>query len=298
MRAHALFATLCVLAGCGGSGHAVSDGGMADADTSAGCQPTFGRSFIVSQFTQPPVTDGVDLNGDGKPDNAFGAIGDNGTWSNLISSGNAIFLFDTMGMPPPGGPIADGTALQLAFYLGLYTDPDPSTYFTGNGRFYAPSSQFDVACNSTAQFDAVTVTGGVIEGHKPTLGLGVHGIGILPFTHFIIRAQISDDRQQLSGRLGGVASLCGFSLLPSPLGAGSFLGMIVNQYKVQPDIDVDGDGLEQIVGDGQDIDHCVDGDGTIIPGASCPCDPRIQDGISGAFDFVAVPATIVGLAPQ
>jgi hypothetical protein len=300
MRSLLLLLGLGLACGCGGSNHGVADGGNSDADPNgAGCHPTFGSSFIVSQFAQSAPGDGFDLNGDGKPDNAFAVVGiSSGIWNNLITTGSAIFLFDVHGLPAAGTLVGDGASLDLAFYLGVSVNSDPSTYFDGTGQFLAPASQFDVSCHTTANLDSVSVAGGTIEGHKAMLGLGVHGLGILEFTRFILRGTMSADQQTFSGRLGGVAGPCGLSQLPSPAGAGSMLGFLVNANQTQPDIDVDGNGLDRIMGDGQDIASCTTGDGVLIPGADCACDPRIKDGFSGAFDFSAVPAMIVGIAQQ
>ncbi len=299
MRALVTALLACALAGCGGSSHSAGDGGMSDADTTPGCHPAFGSSFIVNQFMQAPAGQGFDLNGDGTPDNAFAVVGINSdVWNNLISTGSAIFLFDFHGLPAAGTAVADGASLELAFYLGVAVSADTSTYFNGSGQFLAPASQFDVNCQTTADMDAVDVAGGAVDGHKAMLGLGVHGLGILEFTKFILRGTMSADQQTWSGRLGGVATPCGLSQLPSFTGAGSLLGSMVNVYHVEPDIDVDGNGLDKINGDGQDVASCTTADGVTIPGATCACDPRIKDGFSGAFDFSAVPAMIVGLAPQ
>ena len=57
----------------------------------------------------------------------------------------------------------------------------------------------------------------------------------------------------------------------------------------QPDIDVDGDGLERyeasmgIGGNPPRIQACIDGDGTRIEGRDCAMDPRMADGFSAAF---------------
>ncbi len=300
MRSSSLFLILCLTAGCGGGDHAPPDGGNADGGTSDdGCHPAFGSSFIVNQFAQSAPDDGFDLNGDGTPDNAFAAIGiGSSIWANLITSGSAIFLFDLQGLPAFGVPVADGASLTLAFYLGVSVNSDPSTYFGGDGQFLAPASQFDVSCQTTANMDTTSVAGGTITGHKASLGLGVHGLGIIDFTEYIMQATLSADQQTFAGKLGGVAGPCGLSQLPSPTGAGSLLGALVNTYHVEPDIDVNGDGLDTIAGDGQDIASCTTAAGVVIEGADCACDPRIKDGFSGAFDFSAVPAMIVGVASQ
>lgn len=300
MRPLIIFLAAGVVAGCGGTNKIAADGGSSDADPNAvGCHPPFGSSFIVNQFAQAPVGQGFDLNGDGKPDNAFAVVGiGSNIWNNLITSGSAIFLFDVHGLPPAGTAVADGASLELAFYLGVGVGADPSTYFSGSGQFLAPASQFDVNCQTTANMDTVAVSGGMIEGHKSMLGLGVHGLGILEFSNYVMRGTMSADQQTFAGRLGGVASPCGLSQLPSPVGAGSLLGTLINMDKTQPDIDVDGDGLDRITGDGTNVVGCTTGGGVAIPGADCACDPRIKDGFSGAFDFSAVPAMIIGVAPQ
>jgi hypothetical protein len=75
---------------------------------------------------------------------------------------------------------------------------------------------------------------------------------------------------------------------------------------VQPEIDLDGDGLEKFYddesadpdagsgGDGQ-IDRCVDGDGTEILGTDCASDPKIADGYRLIFALHGVRAIV--LAP-
>lgn len=75
-----------------------------------------------------------------------------------------------------------------------------------------------------------------------------------------------------------------------------------NSYNIvvatQPDVDMDGDGLERyVLIEGQDcqavIISCVDGDGTAIAGRDCVQDPRMQDTISAAFRFTAPTTTLV-----
>lgn len=75
----------------------------------------------------------------------------------------------------------------------------------------------------------------------------------------------------------------------------NFLDIVV---ATQPDVDMDGDGLEQyVVVSGTDcqavIESCIDGDGTPIAGRDCVHDPRMQDTISAAFQFTAPTTTLV-----
>lgn len=57
----------------------------------------------------------------------------------------------------------------------------------------------------------------------------------------------------------------------------------------QPDVDMDGDGLERLMAVGGEIVACVDGDGTVIEGATCHRDPRIADGYDTRLVFRLLP---------
>jgi len=54
---------------------------------------------------------------------------------------------------------------------------------------------------------------------------------------------------------------------------------------VQPDVDVDGDGLEEILASGSHVVACRDGDGTMIAAPDCHLDPRIADGYELTLQF-------------
>ncbi len=82
-----------------------------------------------------------------------------------------------------------------------------------------------------------------------------------------------------------------------------FIGLSLIIGPSRADIDLDGDGLEQVFATPGDmrtppaITGCVDGDGTRIPGRMCVLDPRIQDAFSGTFRFNGVWFRPVGLGP-
>lgn len=85
-------------------------------------------------------------------------------------------------------------------------------------------------------------------------------------------------------------------LVGGAFAAGGFVTLVAG---VDPDVDLDGDGLEHyvVVGDGVNCQRvvvsCVDGDGTMIGGHACVTDPRMADGWSAAFRFTAPVTTLV-----
>jgi hypothetical protein len=114
------------------------------------------------------------------------------------------------------------------------------------------------------------------------------------------------------GVLCGAIPAADLSELPNPAGLlpgggggggggdrGTFLELLVGGQRIilfqigpqQPDIDLDGDGLERIetmpgpAGSAPRITACIDGDGTRIPGRMCASDPRIADGFTAAFQL-------------
>ena len=86
--------------------------------------------------------------------------------------------------------------------------------------------------------------------------------------------------------------------------AGTLLGLDTDKDQhFEPDIDVDGDGLEAFwqetpTSGSPHVDTCKDGDGTIIHGTDCPLakdakgNYRFVDGLSAALKFSAVPVKL------
>jgi hypothetical protein len=82
-----------------------------------------------------------------------------------------------------------------------------------------------------------------------------------------------------------------------------FIGISINVGPSRADIDLDGDGLEQVIATAGNatmppqITACVDGNGTRIPGRMCVLDPRMQDAFSATFRFNGVWFRPVGVGP-
>ncbi|MCU1280730.1 MAG: hypothetical protein JWM53_4276 [bacterium] len=292
-----LLASLIAAAGCGGSNATASPDLTTPADMAmaAGCHPPFGKSYIITSFTMRPAGDGYDLNGDGKPDNQLGSLASfaNPKWQAAITMGWAVYLLDARDLAGP--PLVEGSTLNLSFFVGTDADTDPSNNLGGAGTFYVPSEQFDVNCMTTAGFDNPIVHNGEIDAKKPTLNIVAEGVGNLKFVDVVFHGTMNSDYSSVSGSVGDVGTACALSLSPSGINSSSLLDVIVGSFALQPDIDLDGNGLDGFGVDANGISSCITGDGVTIMGHDCPCDPRIHDGYSAAMDFTSAPATILGL---
>jgi hypothetical protein len=89
----------------------------------------------------------------------------------------------------------------------------------------------------------------------------------------------------------------GLTLLERMLAGGAPIGL-TSVPGLQPDIDLDGDGLESyIIDDEFHIATCVDGDHTIVEGRDCWQDPRFADALSITMRVHGVPAELLGRPP-
>jgi hypothetical protein len=88
----------------------------------------------------------------------------------------------------------------------------------------------------------------------------------------------------------------GLSILDVIVDPGSFLRM-PGLAGVQPNLDLDGDGLESFAADSEGrVAACVDGDGTVVSSTadeSCALDPRFEDAVSMAMVGSAVRAWLL-----
>lgn len=286
-------------AGCGGGGQGGADLAMAPPDMATfGCMTNLAPAYFVSSLAFLPSGQGFDLNGDGTPDNQMGQVAQlaNSGLMQSIQAGTSIMLVVVAGLQGP--PLVEGDQPLTSLFVGLDADtpPDPSNNAM-NGQFKVPAEQFDVNCNPTTEFDHSVVQNGKIESMAQKTDIVIGTIGTIDFVD--TRQELTPQSADLTtwqGQTGGVELACSLSITPFPgPNPASLLDVLVN-YGVGPDIDRDGDGVEQIIGDGTTIKQCVDGDGTVILGRNCPCDPRIADGYSGALQFSLVPATILGVA--
>jgi hypothetical protein len=265
--------------------------------TPAACQVEFGRTFVFDSIEVLPPGEGVDITGDGVPDNMLAGIAplSNPTIASSIENGTGIFLLDLTGWEDAP---EDDDDLAVTLYLGVDADtpPDPSNNTSGQGRFLVIDRQFDVSCNPLTR-QLGSVADGVLSASPEVWQFIVAGVGTLEYRRIELEFEVEPDLSAISGKFGTAWTVCNLSRVSGPLFAGgSLLDVIVNQLgHFVPDLDLDGDGLEELLGDGQRVIGCIDGDGTPIEGEGCVCDPRIADGYSVSVAVHGVPATIEGI---
>ncbi len=260
------------------------------------CAPKFGRTYILDTLEIRDPGQGVDMNGDGYPDNhlAFLAPIVNAGWTQAFQEGSAIFLIDFLGL-------ARDTEPGIAFYIALDADrpADADNNYSGAGNFEVLPDALDVNCQPTSGFEAVELTDdGRIVADTSRWRFVDPWTGTIEMTDAHAEASFSEDGEVVEAEMGAVWTLCGLShSLIAGDTQGTMLEMMVSSFQVQPDIDRDGDGVEQVYKEGTSY-RCIDGDGTEILGPSCACDPRIVDGYSASFYFHAIPANIVGVSGE
>ncbi len=307
------------LFGCGGGG---GGGGGSDAAASAdaapngpdagfneaACPSSYGLSSVSSTFSVPASTVGFDLDGDDMVNNnvATSVVATliNSSLSSSINDGSLRTLTELRDFTALG---TDDSSVNVVLYGGIDSDSpaDTADDFAGDESYYfdrlwvAPAD-----CAPVAEIPS-TYTGGTVEGTADTAQLYISALGgFVDFQRVHLSATIEADTagvKTVAGTpalFGGAIPICSLSKGPGTIGM-SALEDIVRIGGVQPDIDLDGDGLETIqaqAGDG--VVSCTDGDGTVIMGSDCACDPRIADGFSITFQIDLVGATVLGPAPQ
>jgi hypothetical protein len=289
---------------CGDDGTPLMTPDAPPADAQCTLPP--GVSWIFTTAHVVPADQGFDLDGDTTIDNVLGAApnavrsGANDGLDAAIAGGELLMVMlmtDWSDPPTPDDPDLRFNAFQV---YDADMPADSSNNLSGQGRFVVPISQLDLQCRSKTEADETTLVGGVLTARRDSWRFTLTtGLGALEFADAIIVTTFSSDFATGTSRLGAVMSLCTLSALAFPGDTpGTVLDALVNDEgigsQVMIDMDRDGDGLEQVRGDGVGVLDCVDGDGTVIDGADCPCHPAIVDGYSVGMEFLAVTAQVVG----
>jgi cysteine-rich repeat protein len=310
---------------------ACDDGNQADYD---GCSSAclYERTLVLNGMTVLPGTEGCDLNADGSIDNAFGGSANDtarGRLSNYFTQSLggcaiyvALFVFEGTEPTMMGAPFSftflSGVDPQCVGLTATQTCPRATSYFSGNEPFYVRSEGLDNSGRPLATLDgmapagAFATTRGALTLIFPFCEQAVGGRVPINFADLSLSGTLTADAQaptSVTARLCGAVPATALHKFPnySSVGGVTVLDVLVigvNSLGIrvdptQPDIDVDGDGLETLAdtdGDGN-VDLCTDGNGGQIAGTDCMLDPRIADAYSLAVDVTAVGAVLSGRQP-
>lgn len=224
----------------------------------------------------------------------------NGQLTSAIEGGTLLLGLEVRDLDDPSGQNDDMVSVGL-YGLGD-SDADPADNFNpDNPEQFTTTALFTGnGGDPTIHFAKASVSGGVL--HADSVGLlSIPGLPI-PFQNPSIDGALAPTadgkyiRTLEGGRLKGVIAASLLSGAPNiSMGqckGSSLLDVLATGcgfFPMQPEVDLDGDGLEKFFDDTGDdgdggvakdgvIDRCVDGDGTEILGTGCVSDARIQDG--------------------
>ncbi|MBK8693641.1 MAG: DUF4215 domain-containing protein [Deltaproteobacteria bacterium] len=290
-----------------------------------GCGPDcrLEQAVVLNRLSIAPEspTIGCDFSGDGRADNAFThALGPaygviNSFLTSNVSNGQVLLQLAFLNLTDPRGQNLPDT--RVGWVLGSDANMDVTDNATPGNPQFVQRGSLQASLLPIASFQSV-VRGGVLTGGPEDILLplgNTGGLGSLQFN--LKRGRISGTVVANDTRITEIRNgvLCGAiqgrdlanirnpaGLIPGGGGGGmmnnsTFLELIVGGQTLlifrigpqQPDIDIDGDGLERYearMGGGglpPRIEACIDGDGTRIEGRECAMDPRMADGFSAAF---------------
>lgn len=305
------------------SGETCDDGNTTPFDgCNAACETE--TSLIVSEIAIAPADVGCDYSGNGAPDNAFAtALGSTRELLNSMvmtapADGQLILLFHALGLDDL--LMENDPSFTLATFNGTDADGDPSNNLSGSGRFLVGDGAFNPDGSPTAGIQS-SVTNRSLEGGPEDIAISLSFFPLELENGFVSGTTTNDGTQVTgitNGRICGGVPVSTLAQLPNLLemflpveecgGATSstMADLIVGGNApgfitvpgAAPDVDLDGDGLEQFEldrGDGRCqpvIVACIDGDGTRIEGSNCVLDPRIADGLSTTLNMAAVRAIV------
>lgn len=321
----ALFAYIAVTTtGCGGdddpaaadAAPATDDAAPAGPDAAppdagvlnpADCPATYGRAGVAATFVVAGEGVGFDLDGDDQIDNALAGIGAllNNGFAQDIAAGTMLVLSELRGLDD--ATLMADAALDVVIYGGVDADDpaNPDDNLSGSEPLYYTTDWVEAADCAPKFLAPATLAGGVITAESDYVSFYVESLGgFLEIERAHLDSPVepgaSTGFQSPDGQptvFGGAIKQCTLATAPADLGASAQHALCL--VGIQPDIDLDGDGLETIQYDSTGILSCTDGDGTtVIDGETCGCDPRMADGYSVAFQLTLVGAEVLGPQPD
>lgn len=294
----------------GADSEAPVDAGEGGADSGPPPPATLGPALVLDDMHI------ADLKED---PHAFSLLGQalNGQLTMAVQGGTLLLGLEMRDLEDPAGQ--SDTAISLGMYGLNDADGDATDNFNPDSpEEFGTTALFTGNGGSPAlEFTSASITAGQLHAES----FGALGLPMLPipFQNPTIDGYLSptSDNQHIrtleNGRLKGVIAASLLAAAPNiTMGqctGSSLLDVLATGcgfVQLQPEVDLDGDGLEKFFDDaGGDpdsgslkdgvIDRCVDGDGTEILGTDCVNDARIKDGYR--LIFVIHGARAIILAP-
>lgn len=277
-----------------------------------------GYVFLVDDYLPTPDQQldwALDIDGDGDPDQALNVLSEQYQllgydFSEFVRSGAMLGLFEIAGIEQPYAGEDDAATLKI------YKTKDADGDYSNNACQGDGCGQFMATPDYIEDGQTIFRLGpGPIVDHRfrystdevQELLIDVGEDMQLPFYKVRFEVVLPDTLDSIPAGVacGAVPAWAADSIPMCSISGGtgvdtevcaedSTLAFVVARLGAQPDIDLDGDGLETY-----DIDfsgnvvRCHDGDGSVIEGAGCLRDPRITDGYSICASFRGIPAEIL-----
>lgn len=287
-----------------------------------------GPVFLAQQLSAPPAANGqppsgaLDVTGDGVPDGRLNADFQLVSELNyfIAHSGYVVHQFTAFEAAGICSPLpADDPAVTMKYYRVRTCDPSRADNFCfGDGCGELRVNSDDVVGDQAAYRwepaplkagQLVTAVGGDGKLIETELVPGFSVSLTLSRARFAASFTAAADHKFDATLCGAISlrQLAGMQVidvggelmvLPASSEVASVAGDLLRRVDgagvpLQPDVDLDGDGLETYQFDGAGGISCRDEDGQRIDGAHCLVDPAMADGFSVCFEATALRAQLV-----
>jgi hypothetical protein len=277
-----------------------------------------GHVFFVEDYLPTPdqeLTWALDIDEDGHPDQALNHLSEQYqllgyNFTEFVRSGSMLGVLELAGVEAPY--TGDDDAVTAKIYQTVDADHDLSNNTCeGEGcAQFTPNPDFMLNGQTLFRFGPAPIVDHHLRiGVNQTQALPID-IGediILPFLKVRMEIRIPDTLDAIpAGVMCGAMPAVALDEIPlCEIASGaminedacideSSLAFMVARLGAQPDIDLDGDGLETYEVDfSGSVLRCHDADGTVIEGATCLSDPRIADGFSICASFRGIPGELI-----